>query len=159
GRMNRLPSLVAACILSGTAWSGFVLAQTPAAPAPPAQGAPAPGGAQGQPPARGALPPVVTGPSAPVPPEVTIPRPTPEELAKANDPIKKWIDADKSATKPLLQKFQPLMLLQPPRLNVAATYTQTGQRMGPRHEGFVEIAKRGNIDLLLDGDSITDFWV
>jgi lysophospholipase L1-like esterase len=31
--------------------------------------------------------------------------------------------------------------------------------MGPRHEGFVETAKKGNIDLLLDGDSITDFWV
>src|SRR5262249_9756777 len=67
--------------------------------------------------------------------------------------------SDKSSTKPLLQKFEPLMLLQPPRLNVAATYTQTVQRMGPRHEGFVETAKRGNIDLLLDGDSITDWWV
>jgi beta-glucosidase len=31
--------------------------------------------------------------------------------------------------------------------------------MGPRHEGFVERAKQGNIDLLLHGDSITDFWV
>ena len=51
------------------------------------------------------------------------------------------------------------MLLQPPRLNVAATFTQTVQRMGPRHEGFVEIAKQGNIDLLLHGDSITDWWV
>jgi len=27
-----------------------------------------------------------------------------------------------------------------------------------RHEGFVEIAKKGNIDLLFLGDSITDFW-
>jgi lysophospholipase L1-like esterase len=31
--------------------------------------------------------------------------------------------------------------------------------MGPRHEGFVETAKQGNIDLLLHGDSITDWWV
>jgi lysophospholipase L1-like esterase len=51
------------------------------------------------------------------------------------------------------------MLLEPPRLNVAATYTQTTLRMGPRHEGFVETAKKGDIDLLLDGDSITDWWV
>jgi lysophospholipase L1-like esterase len=50
-------------------------------------------------------------------------------------------------------------MLQPPRLNVAATYTQTAQRMGPRHEGFVQIAQKGDIDLLLDGDSITDWWV
>jgi lysophospholipase L1-like esterase len=30
--------------------------------------------------------------------------------------------------------------------------------MGPRHLGFVETASKGNIDLLLHGDSITDFW-
>ena len=66
---------------------------------------------------------------------------------------------DKSSAQPLLKKFESLLMLQPPRLNVAATYTQTTQRMGPRHEGFVEIAKQGNIDLLLHGDSITDWWV
>lgn len=121
---------------------------------------------QGGPPAaagpggRGpALPPVVTGPSAPVPAEVMIPRPTPDELTKVNDAITKWIASDQSGNKALLQKFEPLMKLQPPRLNVAATYTQTQQRMGPRHEGFVETAKKGNIDLLLHGDSITDWWV
>jgi lysophospholipase L1-like esterase len=27
-----------------------------------------------------------------------------------------------------------------------------------RHDAFVEIAKKGDIDLLFDGDSITDFW-
>lgn len=27
-----------------------------------------------------------------------------------------------------------------------------------RHEGFVEIAKKGGVDLLFVGDSITDFW-
>jgi hypothetical protein len=29
----------------------------------------------------------------------------------------------------------------------------------PGHEGFVEISKRGDIDLLLHSDSITDWWV
>lgn len=50
-------------------------------------------------------------------------------------------------------------MLQAPRPNVAATFTQTVQRMGPRHEGFVETARAGHIDLLLAGDSITDWWV
>src|SRR5690349_24598089 len=107
-----------------------------------AQGGPpaanAPGFAQG--PGRGALAPVVIGPSAPVPPEVAIPRPTPEELSQVNNALAQWIAADNSPNKPLLQKFQSLMMLQPPRLNVAATYTQTQQRMGPRHLGFVETA-------------------
>jgi lysophospholipase L1-like esterase len=101
----------------------------------------------------------VIGPPAPVPPEVAIPRPTPSELADVNSALAQWIDGNKSPVKPLLEKFEPLMMLQPPRLNVAATYTQTQLRMGPRHLGFVETAGKGNIDLLLDGDSITDWWV
>jgi len=103
--------------------------------------------------------PVVIGPPAPVPPEVAIPRPTAAELAEVNGAVKRFVDSDKSSTAPLLKKFEPLLLLQPARLNVAATYTQTIQRQGPRHEGFVETAKQGNIDLLLHGDSITDWWV
>ncbi len=108
---------------------------------------------------RGAAAPVVTGPSAPVPPQVAIPRPTPAELAQVNAAVKAFIDNDKSPAQASLKKFESLLMLQPPRLNVAATYTQTVQRQGPRHEGFVEIAKQGNIDLLLHGDSITDWWV
>ena len=98
------------------------------------------------------------GPPAPVPPEVAIPRPTPTELEQANAALKRLIDSDKSPAQALLKKFESLMLLQPPRLNTAATYTQTQQRRGPRHEGFVAEAQRGNIDLLLHGDSITDWW-
>ena len=130
---------------------GHALAQV----APPA--AAAPGAAPG--PGRGAVAPIVIGPSAPVPPEVAIPRPTPEELAQVNGALANWIASDNSTTKPLLQKFQPLMMLQPPRANNAATYTQTQQRMGARHLGFVETASKGDIDLLFHGDSITDWWV
>jgi lysophospholipase L1-like esterase len=117
----------------------------------------APGAAQG--PGRGPAAPIMTGPLAPVPPEVAIPRPTPEELVQVNDAMTKWIASDKSSAKPLLQKYASLLVLQPARLNVAATYTQTQQRMGPRHLGFVETASKGNIDLLFHGDSITDWWV
>ncbi len=119
----------------------------------------APPGAPGGPGRGPALPPVVTGPSAPVPPEVAIPRPTPGEVVKINEAMMAWINSDKSSAKPLLDKYQSLLMLQAPRLNVAATYTQTQLRMGPRHLGFVETAAKGNIDLLLDGDSITDWWV
>jgi lysophospholipase L1-like esterase len=69
------------------------------------------------------------------------------------------VDNDKSAAKPLLKKYESVLMVQPARLNTAATFTQTTQRQGPRHEGFVETARAGNIDLLLDGDSITDWWV
>jgi (4-O-methyl)-D-glucuronate---lignin esterase len=105
------------------------------------------------------LVPVQIGPPAPVPPEVTMLRPAGTELAEINDAVRRFIESDKSSAAPLLKKYQSLLVLQPPRLNTAATFTQTVQRMGPRHEGFVEIAKAGNIDLLMHGDSITDFWV
>ena len=116
----------------------------------------APGGPPGA--GRGGFAPVVIGPPAPVPAEVAIPRPTLAEQEQVNVALKRFIDSDKSSAQPLLKKFESLMLLQKPRLNVAATFTQTNQRMGPRHEGFVATAKEGNIDLLLHGDSITDWW-
>jgi lysophospholipase L1-like esterase len=117
-------------------------------------------GAQGPPAGQGpARTPVVIGPPAPVPPEVAMLRPTAAELEQVNDAVKKLIDADQSPSKPLLKKFASLLMLQPPRLNTAATFTQTVQRQGPRHLAFVETAKAGNIDLLLHGDSITDWWV
>jgi lysophospholipase L1-like esterase len=71
----------------------------------------------------------------------------------------RFVDSDTSSVQPLLKKFAPLLLLQPARPNIAATYTQTNQRMGQRHEGFVATANQGNIDLLLHGDSITDWWL
>src|SRR5689334_19990168 len=112
GMIRVLHVSVAFLVLTGHA---FAQAAPPAA-------AGAPGGPQG--PGRGNFAPVVIGPSAPVPPEVMIPRPNPEELAQVNDALTKWIASDKSSAKPLLQKFEPLMLLQPPRMNAAATYTQ-----------------------------------
>jgi len=133
----------------------FAQAPAPGAQAPAGQGA-APAGAPG---GRGGGAPVMIGPPAPVPEIVAIPRPTQAELEQVNATLQRMIASDKSATQPLLKKFEPLMLLQPARSNAAATYTQTNQRMGARHEGFVETAKKGGIDLLLHGDSITDWWL
>jgi lysophospholipase L1-like esterase len=76
-----------------------------------------------------------------------------------NEAVAKFIATDKSSTAPLLKRFEHVVLLPPFRVNTAATYTQTTQRMGPRHEGFVQRARQGDIDLLLHGDSITDWWV
>jgi lysophospholipase L1-like esterase len=131
-------------------FAGLALAQGP----PPAA---SPGTAPG--PGRGGFPTVVIGPPAPVPPEVAMGRPTPTEMAQINATVMQWIDADKSSAKALLKKFESLLILHPARLNAAATYTQTPQRMGARHEGFVETARKGDIDLLLHGDSITDWWL
>src|SRR5262245_49670420 len=103
---------------------------TPAAPAPPAFRL------------------VAIGPPAPVPPEVAMLRPVADELQQMNAALRRFIDSDTSDARALLKKYESLILVPPPRLNVAATFTQTPQRMGPRHQGFVETAKAANIDLL-----------
>src|SRR5262245_31263769 len=148
--------------VASAAWLTGVLAQspqsTPPAAPPAGQGAARAGGAPQQGPGRGFTP-VVTGPSAPVPPEVAMLRPTTDEARQINDAMKRLVDADTSPAKPLLTKYASLLPQWVPRLNVAATFRQTTLRMGARHEGFVERAKQGDIDLLLHGDSITDWWV
>jgi lysophospholipase L1-like esterase len=159
---HRLVRFLVYTTIVGTLGSADVWTQ--AAPPVPATAAGSPAG--GQAPAgstagqrgRGFVP-VQIGPPAPVPPEVAILRPSAEELTQVNDAVRAFIAGDKSAAGPVLKKYESLLLLQPPRLNVAATFTQTVQRMGPRHEAFVETAKAGNIDLLFHGDSITDWWV
>ena len=148
-------------ILAAVVYGSAVFAQSPAPATPAAPGV----GQSGQPPVaagrgqgRGpAFPPVVIGPPAPVPPAVALP--TAAEVTQMNEAMLKFIGSDKSAAAPLLKRYEHVVRLPPFRVNTAATYTQTVQRMGPRHEGFVERARQGNIDLLLHGDSITDWWV
>ena len=55
------------------------------------------------------------GPPAPVPPEVAIPHPTAEEIAKLNADLKEYIG--KSSDKELLQKWESLLAVQMPRDN------------------------------------------
>ena len=142
-----------ACASSATALS----AQAPPVAAPPTVSTPG-GTGRAQGPGAGFVP-VQIGPPAPVPPEVAMLRPSATELTELNRALKTFVDTNTSPAKDLLKKYESLVMIEPPRLNTAATFTQTNQRRGPRHLGFVEIAKAGNIDLLLHGDSITDWWV
>jgi beta-glucosidase len=160
--MKRTILSLAIGVMFGVATFTVEAQQTPpvgAPAAPPAQGAGrgGPGAARGVGggPARGGQQQV--GPPAPVPPQVAIPRPTPQELTQINDAFKKFVETDTSAAKPLLQQYQSLLTVQP-RVNTAATFTEAGPRVGARHAAFVELSKAGGIDLLLQGDSITDGW-
>ena len=118
--------------------------------------APAVGGAAG---ARGGGgqrgPAVQPGPPQPVPPQVAIPRPTAAEVAQMNEALTRMINADKSAAKPLLDKYRALTTVQIPRDNSAI---RPVPRNAAKHDSYVELAKKGDIDLLLVGDSITDLW-
>jgi lysophospholipase L1-like esterase len=149
--------LVTIVAVSNVEFARAQAAPTPASPAAPAAATPQGPGGGGR--GQGAGGPVQIGPPAPVPAEVAMLRPSAAELAQINESLAGFIKANTSASAALLRKYQSLLMLQPSRLNTAATFTQTNQRRGPRHEEFVAIAKQGNIDLLLHGDSITDWWV
>jgi len=139
-RKRTLLALVA-CVMLGAAavWA----AQTGA---PPQTG---PGGL-----GRGQFSP--PGPPAPVPPEVTMPRPTAEEVAKINSELQQFINTNASANKDLLKKYASLLVLQVPRDNPCIR-PAAGIR-ARRHDAFVETAKTGDFDILFYGDSITDLW-
>ena len=135
--------LVACAILSAAA---VCIAQTGA---PPQTG---PGGS-----GRGQFaPPAPPGPPAPVPPEVTMPRPTSDEVAKINAEIQQFISTNTSANKDLLKKYASILVLQVPRDNPCIR-PFAGIR-ARRHDAFVETAKTGDFDILFYGDSITDLW-
>ena len=133
-----------ACAMLGAAAVG--IAQTGA---PPQNG---PGGS-----GRGQFaPPAPPGPPAPVPPEVTMPRPTSDEVAKINAEIQQFISTNTSANKDLLKKYASILVLQVPRDNPCIR-PAAGIR-ARRHDAFVETAKTGDFDILFYGDSITDLW-
>src|ERR1041385_2098019 len=94
---------------------------------------------------------------AAVPPEVAIVRPSTAEVQQARDSLKKMLDSSDRATQALLKKYPDLITVNPPRTNSAVVpFLAPGFRT--KHNNNVELAKKGDIDVLFMGDSITDFW-
>src|SRR5690242_18198045 len=99
--MPTLPSVRVAAVscLAVAGWGLSLVAQSAQTPPVVAQAAPqTPAAGRGQP-GRGPVQAVVIGPAAPVPPQVAMLRPTPEELAQINAALKKFIATDTSATR------------------------------------------------------------
>ncbi len=92
------------------------------------------------------------GPPAPVPPEVAIPRPTAEELAKINEELQKFINTNSGANKELLKKYASLLTVEMPPENPCIRPRQGGGR----HTQLVELANTGDFDIMFIGDSITE---
>jgi lysophospholipase L1-like esterase len=149
-------ALIGVVVLVG-AWADIAPAQTrPTTPPGTPAGAGGRGGAGfGGAGARGGGRGAVAGPPAPVPAQVAIPRPTADELVRLNADLKRLVEADNSPDKALLDKYESLIQVQLPRANSAIAPTP---RNAQRHADFVATAEKGDIDLLLDGDSITDWW-
>jgi lysophospholipase L1-like esterase len=155
-KKQTLITLLSASILAASA---VCMVPAQAAPVAGAPGAAGPGGRGGG--GRGGFgggrggrggaqtPP---GPPAPVPPEVAIPRPTSDELAKMNADLKQFVST--SSDKALLQKYESLLTVQMPRDNACIRPAPSAR--GNRHNGLVQTANTGDFDIMFIGDSITD---
>jgi lysophospholipase L1-like esterase len=108
--------------------------------------APAPQGAQ----APASVP-------AAVPAAVAIPRPTAAELKTARDSFAKFLASADAATRAVLQKYPGLLEVKPPPPN-SAVIPALAPPFEAKHQANLEVAKQGGGELLLVGDSITDFW-
>lgn len=95
--------------------------------------------------------------AAPVPAAVAIARPSAAEVALAEASLQEFAATD-PALKVIVAKYPDLIAVRPPRAINPAIVPNLSPGFRAKHAANVEIAKKGDIDLLFMGDSITDFW-
>ena len=100
---------------------------------------------------------LVTPGGAEVPDAVRIKRPTAEEVAQAEKALAAFKESADPQTMAILKDFPLLVEVRAPRPNTAIV-PGLAPFFRQKHEANVAVAKGGKAELLLMGDSITDFW-
>jgi len=93
----------------------------------------------------------------PVPAAVAIARPSADEVAQAASSLQQFLAQADPATRALLARYPDLLAVRPPRVNPAVV-PALNPGFRAKHAANVALARKGDIDLLFMGDSITDFW-
>lgn len=94
---------------------------------------------------------------APVPKAVAIARPTAEEVQRAERGLAGFLQTADPSIKEINQKYPGLISVRVPPAN-SATIPFLAPFFQTKHQANLEVAKKGDIDVLFMGDSITDFW-
>ena len=92
----------------------------------------------------------------PVPPAVAMPRPSQDELARARELFTGFTGGLNAEDRALLERY-PRMLQVTTPVNTAIV-PNLSQGFRQKHQANLEVARAGEAELLLMGDSITDFW-
>lgn len=95
---------------------------------------------------------------AEVPDAVKMARPTAEEVAAAKEALAKFAETADPKTKAILEKYPDLVTVRPPPPFNSAIIPNLNPGFRNKHQANLEIAKKGEAELLFMGDSITDFW-
>jgi lysophospholipase L1-like esterase len=106
--------------------------------------------------AFGQAPPADATP-APVPKAVAIARPSIDEVQLAERSLAKFLESAEPAVKEINQKYPGLVSVRVPPAN-SAVIPFLAPFFQSKHQANLEVAKKGDIDVLFMGDSITDFW-
>jgi len=93
---------------------------------------------------------------AEVPPAVAMPRPAEDELARARELFDQFTGGLSSDDRGMLERY-PRMLEVTAPIN-SAIVPNLAPFFRTKHEQNLEVARAGDVELLLMGDSITDFW-
>lgn len=95
---------------------------------------------------------------AEVPDVVKMQRPTAEEVEAAKAALVKFKESADAKTKEILEKFPDLVTVRPPSPMNFAIIPNLNGGFRQKHQANLEVAKKGEAELLFMGDSITDFW-
>jgi lysophospholipase L1-like esterase len=94
---------------------------------------------------------------APVPDAVAIPRPGPDEVETARRSLARFLETADADTRAIVQKYPGLIEVRTPPPN-AAIVPGLSPQFRAKHEANLDVARRGDAEILFMGDSITDFW-
>src|SRR5690606_38799686 len=94
---------------------------------------------------------------APVPAAVAIPRPTPDEVEIARRALERFISGADAETRAIVEKYPGLLEVRTPPPNTAVI-PNLAPFFQAKHQANLEVARRGDAEVLFIGDSITDFW-
>jgi lysophospholipase L1-like esterase len=96
-------------------------------------------------------------PPAPVPAAVAIARPTAAEVQAAERALARFLETADLEIRELDRKYPGLVSVRVPPPN-SATIPYLAPFFQQKHQANLEVARKGESDVLFMGDSITDFW-
>ena len=78
-------------------------------------------------------------------------------MARARASLDRYLATVDADTLALLQRYPGLLEVRPPGPN-SAVVPSLAPMFNAKHQANLQVAREGNAELLLMGDSITDFW-
>jgi lysophospholipase L1-like esterase len=94
---------------------------------------------------------------AEVPDAVRMQRPTSQAIEMVQSSLDDFVGTVDPATRAILDRYPGILEVRAPGANTAII-PSLAQGFRAKHENNLEVARQGDIELLLMGDSITDFW-